>query len=36
MATQVLEEFEVTLQEGVLIIKFNRPSKRNAFNTKVL
>jgi enoyl-CoA hydratase/carnithine racemase len=36
MATQVLEELEVTLQKGLLIIKFNRPSKKNALNAQVL
>jgi len=36
MATQELEEFEVTLCNGLLIIRFNRPSKKNAFNAQVL
>jgi enoyl-CoA hydratase/carnithine racemase len=36
MATQGTEEFEVTLRNGLLIIKFNRPTKKNAFNAQVL
>jgi enoyl-CoA hydratase/carnithine racemase len=36
MATQGLEELEVTLRNGLLIIQFNRPRKRNAFNAQVL
>jgi enoyl-CoA hydratase/carnithine racemase len=36
MAMQALEELEVTLQNGLLKIKFNRPSKKNAFNAQVL
>jgi hypothetical protein len=36
MTTQVPEEFEVTLRNGLLIIQFNRPSKKNAFNAQVL
>jgi enoyl-CoA hydratase/carnithine racemase len=36
MATQGLEEFEVTLRNGLLIIKLNRPRKKNAFTAQVL
>jgi enoyl-CoA hydratase/carnithine racemase len=35
MATQTREELEVTIQKGLLIIKFNRPSKKNAFTKQV-
>jgi enoyl-CoA hydratase/carnithine racemase len=36
MATQTLEELEVTIRRGLLKIKFNRPSKKNAFTAQVL
>jgi hypothetical protein len=36
METQVPEEFEVTLRNGLLIIQFNRSSRKNAFNVQVL
>jgi peroxisomal 3,2-trans-enoyl-CoA isomerase len=35
MATQGLEELEVTLRNGLLIIQFKRPSKKNAFNAQM-
>jgi len=35
MATQGLEELEVTLRNGLLIIQFNRPRKKNAFNAQM-
>jgi enoyl-CoA hydratase/carnithine racemase len=36
MATEVPEELEVTRQKGLFIIKFNRPSKKNALTARVL
>jgi enoyl-CoA hydratase/carnithine racemase len=36
METQAPEGLEVTLRNGLLIIKFNRPSHKNAFTAEVI